>query len=132
MATRKVMIGFKADVEVRTQLEQIAEIEDRSISYLVNKFVKQGIENYLSSRGEEGNRALEVMTYIEELDFTSYSDFLRITAEQNTYEWITDELGALQTYMVVCDKLGILADENTITSIEMNDLLEDEEEVIDD
>ena len=132
MATRKVMIGFKADVEVRNKLEAIAEIEDRSISYLVNKFVKQGIENYLLSRGEEGKRALEVTTYIEELEFSSYAEFLKITAEQNTYDWINDELGALQAYMVVCDKLGIQADENTITSIELRDLIENGDEVIED
>ncbi len=132
MATRKVMIGFKADVEVRNKLEAIAEIEDRSISYLVNKFVKQGIEDYLSSRGEEGKRALEVTAYIEELEFSSYAEFLKITAEQNTYDWINDELGALQAYMVVCDKLGIQADENTITSIELQDLIENDDDIIED
>lgn len=132
MATRKVMIGFKADLEVRNQLEQIAEIEDRSISYLVNKFVKQGIENYVSSRGEEGQRALEVLTYIEELEFSSYSEFLKITAQQNTYDWITDELGTLQAYVVVCEKLGIPVDDEIATSIELNALIDDEGEVIED
>ena len=132
MATRKVMIGFKADIEVRNQLEQIAEIEDRSISYLVNKFVKQGIENYISSRGEEGRKALEVLTYIENLEFSSYSEFLKITAQQNTYDWITDELGALQAYIVVCEKLGIPVDDEIATSIELRDLTDEEDEVIED
>lgn len=44
------MIGFRADADIKDKLEQIAKIEDRSISYLVNKFVVQGIENYLENR----------------------------------------------------------------------------------
>lgn len=126
MANRKVMIGFKADEEVRNKLELIAEIEDRSISYLVNKFVKQGIENYLENRGDENKRAEDVIDYIDSLDISSYEEFLEITAKQNTYEWIIDDLGALQAYMVVCEKIGKPAEQRVIDAIEMQELLEDE------
>ena len=39
MSNRKIMIGFKADTEVKDELDKIADLEDRSVSYIVNKFV---------------------------------------------------------------------------------------------
>lgn len=40
------MIGVKITAETKKRLTEIAEIEDRSISYLVNKL----IENYIKER----------------------------------------------------------------------------------
>ena len=128
MATRKVMIGFKADAEVKEKLEKIADIEDRSVSYIVNRFVKQGIDNYSEWKAEEGKRALEALTYIEELEFSSYNEFLKIAIRENALDWINDDLGELQAYMVVCEKLGIPADQRTIEMIEHNELIKQTEE----
>lgn len=121
MSNKKIMIGFKADPEVKDKLEKIATIEDRSISYLVNKFVMQGIENYLDQKADEGNRALDVLEYIHSLDFSSYSDFIKKTIEQNTYNWVNEDMGALVAYMIVCEKLGIQADQRTIEAIEQQE-----------
>lgn len=130
MAKAKVMIGFKTDIEVREQLEKIAEIEDRSISYIVNRFVKQGLENYKESMEEEAINVLEILDYIKKLDFKSYNDFLQITAKENTYDWVMENLGALQAYMVVCEKLNIPADQRTIDAIEMQKMMEESEDTI--
>lgn len=45
MADRKVMIGFKTDLEVKEKLEKIAQEEDRSISYIVNRIVTQALKS---------------------------------------------------------------------------------------
>lgn len=44
MSTRKVMIGFKTDVEIKEKLEEIAKSEDRSISYIVNRIVTEALK----------------------------------------------------------------------------------------
>ena len=90
MSNRKIMIGFKADTEVKDELDKIADLEDRSVSYIVNKFVVQGIKKYAEDKKEEGSRALEVLDYIEHLDFTSYADFVKQTTQQKTYNWINN------------------------------------------
>ena len=51
MANRKVMIGFKTDLEVKEKLEQIAQQEDRSISYIVNRIVTQAL-NFETAKDE--------------------------------------------------------------------------------
>ena len=123
MSNRKVMIGFKADAEVKEKLEKIADIEDRSISYIVNRFVVQGIENYTEWKEQEGNRALEVLRYIQEAEFSSYSDFIKLAIKQNALDWVNENLGELQAYMIVCEKLGIQADQRTIETIEHQELI---------
>lgn len=41
MSKKSEMIGFKTTPEVRTALEKIAENEDRSISYIINKILTE-------------------------------------------------------------------------------------------
>ena len=43
MAKKSEMIGFKTTTEIKAALEQIAEIEDRTISYIINRI----LEDYL-------------------------------------------------------------------------------------
>ena len=50
MSTRKVMIGFKTDIEIKEKLEEIAKIEDRSISYIVNRIVTQALTESRENR----------------------------------------------------------------------------------
>lgn len=128
MSNRKIMIGFKADTEVKDELDKIADLEDRSVSYIVNKFVVQGIKKYAEDKKEEGSRALEVLDYIEHLDFTSYADFVKQTTQQKTYNWINNNLGALQTYMIVCEKLNIPADQRVIDEISLDQAAQDADE----
>ena len=128
MSNRKIMIGFKADTEVNDELDKIADLEDRSVSYIVNKFVVQGIKKYAEDKKEEGSRALEVLDYIEHLDFTSYADFVKQTTQQKTYNWINNNLGVLQTYMIVCEKLNIPADQRVIDEISLDQAAQDTDE----
>ena len=128
MSNRKIMIGFKADTEVKDELDKIADLEDRSVSYIVNKFVVQGIKKYAEDKKEEGSRALEVLDYIEHLDFTSYADFVKQTTQQKTYNWINNNLGVLQTYMIVCEKLNIPADQRVIDEISLDQAAQDAQE----
>ncbi len=128
MSNRKIMIGFKADTEVKDELDKIADLEDRSVSYIVNKFVVQGIKKYAEDKKEEGSRALEVLDYIEHLDFTSYADFVKQTTQQKTYNWINNNLGVLQTYMIVCEKLNIPADQRVIDEISLDQAAQDTDE----
>ena len=128
MSNRKIMIGFKADTEVKDELDKIAGLEDRSVSYIVNKFVVQGIKKYAEDKKEEGSRALEVLDYIEHLDFTSYADFVKQTTQQKTYNWINNNLGVLQTYMIVCEKLNIPADQRVIDEISLDQAAQDADE----
>lgn len=128
MSNRKIMIGFKADTEVKDELDKIADLEDRSVSYIVNKFVVQGIKKYTEDKKEEGSRALEVLDYIEHLDFTSYADFVKQTTQQKTYNWINNNLGVLQTYMIVCEKLNIPADQRVIDEISLDQAAQDADE----
>ena len=39
MAKKSEMIGFKTTPEIRKALEEIAESEDRSISYIINRML---------------------------------------------------------------------------------------------
>lgn len=128
MSNRKIMIGFKADTEVKDELDKIADLEDRSVSYIVNKFVVQGIKKYAEDKKEEGSRALEVLDYIEHLDFTSYADFVKQTTQQKTYNWINNNLGVLQTYMIVCEKLNIPAEQRVIDEISFDQAAQDADE----
>lgn len=128
MSNRKIMIGFKADTEVKDELDKIADLEDRSVSYIVNKYVVQGIKKYAEDKKEEGSRTLEVLDYIEHLDFTSYADFVKQTTQQKTYNWINNNLGVLQTYMIVCEKLNIPADQRVIDEIGLDQAAQDADE----
>lgn len=44
MAKKSEMIGFKTTPEIRKALEEIAEKEDRSISYIINKILIEKLE----------------------------------------------------------------------------------------
>lgn len=46
MKTKKVMIGFKTDPEIKAKLEAIAYKEDRTISYIVNRIIAEGLKGY--------------------------------------------------------------------------------------
>lgn len=45
MSKKSEMIGFKTTPEIRKALEEIAETEDRSISYIINRILQQYLEN---------------------------------------------------------------------------------------
>lgn len=47
MKKKTEMIGFKCTPEIRKALEQIAEEEDRSISYIINRVLTE----YFKSKG---------------------------------------------------------------------------------
>ena len=83
---------------------------------------------YAEDKKEEGSRALEVLDYIEHLDFTSYADFVKQTTQQKTYNWINNNLGVLQTYMIVCEKLNIPADQRVIDEISLDQAAQDADE----
>ena len=51
MAKKNVMIGFKTTPEIRKALEEIAESEDRTISYIINRI----LQNYLEKEGRIDN-----------------------------------------------------------------------------
>lgn len=80
------------------------------------------------NKKEEGSRALEVLDYIEHLDFTSYADFVKQTTQQKTYNWINNNLGVLQTYMIVCEKLNIPAEQRVIDEISFDQAAQDADE----
>lgn len=44
MSKKSEMIGFKTTPEIRKELERIAESEDRSISYIINRILQQYLE----------------------------------------------------------------------------------------
>ncbi len=44
MAKKSEMIGFKTTPEIRKELEKIAEREDRSISYIINRILSEYLE----------------------------------------------------------------------------------------
>lgn len=48
MKKKSEMIGFKTTPEIRKALEEIAENEDRSISYIINRI----LQNYLEKEGK--------------------------------------------------------------------------------
>ena len=50
MSKKSEMIGFKTTPEIKKALEEIAESEDRTVSYIVNKILKK----YLEGRKEDG------------------------------------------------------------------------------
>lgn len=52
MAKKTEMIGFKTTPEVKAALAAIAEREDRSISYIINRILQQHLE--LPARTEDG------------------------------------------------------------------------------
>lgn len=49
MSKKSAMIGFKTTPEVKEKLEEIAEKEDRSVSYIINKIISE----YLTNEKEE-------------------------------------------------------------------------------
>ena len=48
MSKKSEMIGFKTTPEIKAALEEIAEREDRTLSYVINKI----LENYLKENGK--------------------------------------------------------------------------------
>lgn len=48
MAKKTEMIGFKTTPEVKEYLEKVAEAEDRSISYIINRI----LENHIKAEGK--------------------------------------------------------------------------------
>lgn len=44
MNKKSEMIGFKTTPEIRKALEAIAQNEDRSISYIINRILKEYLE----------------------------------------------------------------------------------------
>ena len=115
MSTRKVMIGFKTDIEIKERLEEIANREDRSISYIVNRLITRALQE---EANEESAKAQVVLDYIESLKYSSYEEFIRITMKDKKYKWIKQDLGELQAYLLVCDKLGIEPKNELINSLE--------------
>lgn len=49
MAKKSEMIGFKTTPEIKAALEEIAEREDRTISYIINRI----LEEYLTPSGKK-------------------------------------------------------------------------------
>lgn len=41
MAKKSEMIGFKTTPEIKSALEEIAEREDRTVSYIINRILEQ-------------------------------------------------------------------------------------------
>lgn len=115
MSTRKVMIGFKTDVEIKERLEEIASREDRSVSYIVNRLITKALQE---EADEESTKAQVVLDYIESLNYSSYEEFIRIAMKDKKYKWIKQDLGELQAYLVVCDKLGIKPQDELIHTLE--------------
>lgn len=48
MSKKSEMIGFKTTPEIKAALEEIAEREDRTLSYVINKI----LENYIKENKE--------------------------------------------------------------------------------
>ena len=54
MAKKSEMIGFKTTPEIKTALERIAEQEDRTISYIINRILEQSLKDSIQKdRGEK-------------------------------------------------------------------------------
>ena len=49
MAKKSAMIGFKTTPEIKEKLEAIAEQEDRTVSYIINKI----LETHLKVNNQE-------------------------------------------------------------------------------
>ena len=43
MAKKSEMIGFKTTPEIKAALEEIAEREDRTLSYIINRILEQNL-----------------------------------------------------------------------------------------
>lgn len=115
MSTRKVMIGFKTDVEIKERLEEIANREDRSVSYIVNRLITKALQE---EADEESTKAQLVLDYIDTLNYSSYEEFIRIAMIDKKYKWIKQDLGELQAYLLVCDKLNIEPKKDIIETLE--------------
>lgn len=50
MVKKSVMIGFKATPELKEALEQIAEKEDRTLSYIINRALEKYVESIKSTK----------------------------------------------------------------------------------
>lgn len=44
MAKKSEMIGFKTTPEIKQALEKIAEAEDRTVSYIINRILEQHLK----------------------------------------------------------------------------------------
>lgn len=115
------MIGFKTDAKTKERLSEIAEYEDRSISYVINKFVKEGIERYDKKKSNENEDALKGLDYLDKLEYASYEEFLKITMQNNTFNWLKEVLGEHIIYVIVCEQLGITPDKKTLIHLSEKD-----------
>lgn len=104
MGAKNVMIGFKTDIETKERLDEMANREDRSISYIVNRIVKEALA---AEAQTEGERALKAVEYIDNLKFSTYEEFVNIAVRENKYKALLADLGELQMYMIICERLGI-------------------------
>lgn len=66
---------------------------------------------------DANEKALKVLEYIERLHFSSFGDFIAKAIKDGKYEWIRKDLGELSAYMIVCDKLQIMPDENILSEL---------------
>lgn len=110
MGKKVQTVSFKTDMETYKIIQSIAATEDRSTSYIIDRLLRAGIREYKSMYEDENKRALKVMQYIESLTFESYGEFLKIAISEGKYDWISECLGKMQAYFVVCDILGIEPD----------------------
>lgn len=46
MSKKSEMIGFKTTPEIKKALEEMAEAEDRTVSYIVNRILKDYLERW--------------------------------------------------------------------------------------
>ena len=71
MAKKSAMIGFKTTPEIKEKLEAIAEQEDRTVSYIINKI----LEMYLNSNIQNRNNRNIITTL-------NFDEALRKTIEE--------------------------------------------------
>lgn len=110
MSKKTKMIGFKTDDETYEIVQSIAASEDSSTSYILDRLVRAGIREYKAMYEDENKRALRVIQYIESLTFDTYGEFVKIAVKEGKYDWISECLGKMQAYFVVCDILGVEPD----------------------
>lgn len=77
MTEKRTMMGFKAPIEIKSAVEEIAIQEDRTISYTLCMLLKLGIKEYRekvgtpSSKAEKVSCTWEVILYKREGDTPS-------------------------------------------------------------
>lgn len=51
-------------------------------------------------------KALKALKYIDQLEYSSYDDFVRKATRENKYAEIKQALGEVHLYILVCEKIG--------------------------